>query len=99
MTRRQRLEGWLSLAMLPAGIATTVTAALGGIAVVAFALSGLFGGFDRPEIAWPWAAGAFAAAGYNLMQGIATMSSFTTPPFLRSLAVSALVLAAFGWVS
>lgn len=98
MTRAQRREARLALAMLPVGAAVLVVSALAFVAVVALALATPWvGGADwRWTEMWCLLAGTVALR--NARAGIGVMSAFDWRPVPAVLALSGAVVAAWpGW--
>lgn len=96
MTRSQRWEGRVALAMLPIGATMLVVSAIGLVAVAVMAGDRLMtSGFTPLLILWCVFAAALAL--WNMRAGIAMMSAFDWRPLPFALLRSAGVVA--GWMA
>lgn len=96
MTRRDRMEAGLALAMLPVGGTLTVVSALALVAVAALAAATVLGGGTAATLVW--CAFSLWGAVWNLVRSIEIMSAFDWQPLPGVLLVSAAILATFpGW--
>lgn len=95
MTRADRWEARVALAMLPVGGAVLIGSVVGLVAVLALALDGVIGG-DGTWLLLLWCGVSAAFALWNMRAGIAMMSAFDWRPLPLSLLRSAGVVA--GWL-
>jgi hypothetical protein len=98
MTRRDRIESRIALAMLPVGATMTLVSVVAFIVVVLLALATIA---HRPEAAAPlliWCVAALGVAAFNTVKSIETMSAFDWRSIIPVGVSSVLITLAYpGW--
>lgn len=87
MTRSQRLEARLSLAMLPVGLTLGLGSALGAAALLLFAVPALIMAITGNATWWifGWCLGGGLALGWSAVTSIEVVSAFDWRPLPRVL--------------